>query len=215
MAEALMKAASGKEYSLPYRMARVLRAMPLGPPEVEVVYRGLTIEADAMVGESGNPSLWNSFAAGLRWITFRSKAETRRLTILRDVDGVLSPGRYTLLLGPPGSGKSLFLKALGGRLDKSSTLALGGEVLYNGVRTTDFVVPRVGGMIEQYDHHIPNLNVLETMEFAYKCSTSKEAVEVWGRELDALLQHVRREVASRAAQDKDLDHLENGLGQGE
>lgn len=30
--------------------------------------------------------------------------------IIKDLSGVLSPGRLTLLLGPPGSGKSTFLK---------------------------------------------------------------------------------------------------------
>ncbi len=32
------------------------------------------------------------------------------------VSGVLKPGRLTLLLGPPGSGKTVFLQALSGRL---------------------------------------------------------------------------------------------------
>ena len=40
----------------------------------------------------------------------------RRITILHPMSGVLKPGRLTLLLGPPSSGKTTLLKALSGKL---------------------------------------------------------------------------------------------------
>lgn len=40
-------------------------------------------------------------------------------------------GRFTLLLGPPGSGKSALLKALSNKLDKGS-LRIAGDITYNG-----------------------------------------------------------------------------------
>ena len=40
----------------------------------------------------------------------------RRVTILHGLSGVLRPGRLTLLLGPPSSGKTTLLKALSGKL---------------------------------------------------------------------------------------------------
>lgn len=43
-----------------------------------------------------------------------------QLRILDSVSGVLKPGRLTLLLGPPASGKSTLLKALSGRLEHTS-----------------------------------------------------------------------------------------------
>lgn len=47
-------------------------------------------------------------------------AGTTQLRILDNVSGVLQPGRLTLLLGPPSSGKSTLLKALSGRLEHTS-----------------------------------------------------------------------------------------------
>lgn len=47
------------------------------------------------------------------------KTRKHKLTILKDVSGIIKPGRMTLLLGPPGSGKSTLLLALAGKLDKS------------------------------------------------------------------------------------------------
>ena len=43
----------------------------------------------------------------------------RKLHVLRGLSGELKPGRLALLLGPPASGKSTLLKALGGRLKHS------------------------------------------------------------------------------------------------
>jgi ABC-type multidrug transport system ATPase subunit len=44
------------------------------------------------------------------------RPDKRKLVILDSISGVLKPGRLTLLLGPPSSGKSTLLKALSGAL---------------------------------------------------------------------------------------------------
>ena len=49
----------------------------------------------------------------------RNDGATTKLVILDSISGVLKPGRITLLLGPPSSGKSTLLKALSGRLEHS------------------------------------------------------------------------------------------------
>ncbi len=40
--------------------------------------------------------------------------DKHHLSVLNNVSGVLKPGRFTLLLGPPGGGKTTLLKALAG-----------------------------------------------------------------------------------------------------
>jgi ABC-type uncharacterized transport system ATPase subunit len=44
----------------------------------------------------------------------------QRLTVLAGCSGALKPGRLTLLLGPPASGKTTLLKALAGKLKGGS-----------------------------------------------------------------------------------------------
>ena len=78
-------------------------------------------------------------------------------------------GRLTLLLGPPGAGKTVFLQMLAGRIKPSKYLRVGGTVCYNGVPAQEFVIERTVGLVDQYDEHIPNLTVHETLEFAMIC----------------------------------------------
>lgn len=47
------------------------------------------------------------------------RVKKRKFVILDKLSGRISPGRMTLLLGPPGSGKSTLLAALAGKLRHS------------------------------------------------------------------------------------------------
>ena len=65
----------------------------------------------------------------------------RDMKILDGVSGSIKPGRFTLLLGPPGSGKSMLMRALAGQLRTEKTVKVGtllwagwGKYERNGVR---------------------------------------------------------------------------------
>ncbi|KAE9459162.1 hypothetical protein C3L33_08935, partial [Rhododendron williamsianum] len=60
------------------------------------------------------------------------------LAILHDVSGIIKPGRLTLLLGPPSSGKTTLLLALAGELDpdlKNHHLTNRGESVSQDMKT--------------------------------------------------------------------------------
>lgn len=77
--------------------------------------------------------------------------------------------RLTLLQGPPGSGKSTFMKVIAGRLDESSFLRMTGDVTWNGRHQDEFVLPRAAALVPQQDDHVATLTVRETLEFAEVC----------------------------------------------
>lgn len=63
-------------------------------------------------------------------------SQESKITIINGVRGIIKPGRMTLLLGPPGCGKTTFLKALSGNLGKS--LKVTGKISYNGYKLDEF-----------------------------------------------------------------------------
>ncbi|KAK8969945.1 Pleiotropic drug resistance protein 4 [Platanthera guangdongensis] len=75
--------------------------------------------------------------------------------------------RLTLLLGPPGSGKTTFLLALAGKLQ--SDLKVSGKVSYNGHGLEEFVPQRTAAYVDQRDLHIADLTVRETLQFSARC----------------------------------------------
>lgn len=70
----------------------------------------------------------------------------------------------TLLLGPPGSGKTSLLLALAGKLD--SELKVTGKVTFNGHGMNEFVAQRTAAYISQHDLHIAEMTVRETLAFS-------------------------------------------------
>jgi len=85
--------------------------------------------------------------------------------LLNHVSGYIKPGMLTLLLGPPGAGKTTLMEVLAGRKQITPTSKMSGEVLINGDGwTPDF--NRIAGYVAQDDYHIPLMTVRETLTFS-------------------------------------------------
>ncbi|CAF1813106.1 unnamed protein product [Brassica napus] len=139
-------------------------------PSIEVRYEHLSVEAKCEVVEGkALPTLWNSLKRVFLEMVKLSGIRTReaKIRILNDVNGIINPGRLTLLLGPPGCGKTTLLKALSGNLDKN--LKRSGEISYSGHQLNEFVPQKTSAYISQQDLHIAEMTVRETIDFSARC----------------------------------------------
>ncbi|CAI0420698.1 unnamed protein product [Linum tenue] len=168
-------------------------------PTIEIRYEHLNVEAEATVGSKSLPTFTNftlgifmSILNGLHLLPNRKK----HLTILNDVSGVIKPGRMTLLLGPPSSGKTTLLLALAGRLDPN--LKVSGRVTYNGHDMHEFIPQKTSAYVSQHDVHMGELTVRETLAFAAR-------VQGVGSLQDMLEELSRREEAASIIPDPDID----------
>ncbi|XP_075488332.1 pleiotropic drug resistance protein 1-like [Primulina tabacum] len=168
-------------------------------PTIEVRFEHLSIDAEAYVGSRALPTVFNftvnileGFLSCLRILPSRKKP----LPILHDASGIIKPGRMTLLLGPPSSGKTTLLLALAGKLDPE--LKASGKVTYNGSEMTEFVPQRTSAYISQYDLHIGELTVRETLAFSARCQGV-------GARYEMLAELSRREKEANIKPDPDID----------
>ncbi|KAH9676829.1 ABC transporter G family member 37 [Citrus sinensis] len=161
-------------------------------PTIEVRYKNLCVEAKCeVVHGKPLPTLWNSFKGMIS------------INILNRVSGILKPGRMTLLLGPPGCGKSSLLKALSGNLDPS--LKVTGELSYNGHKLEEFVPQKTSAYISQNDLHIAEMTVRETVDFSARCQGVGSREEI-------MMELSRREKEAGIIPDPDIDTYMKILG---
>ncbi|WCJ20350.1 ABC transporter G family member 39 [Euphorbia peplus] len=176
-----------------------LERVGLQMPRIEVQFENLNIEAEAYIGGRAFPSVLNftldvfeGFLNYLHILPSRKKP----LPILHDISGIIRPRRMTLLLGPPSSGKTTLLLALAGKLDKS--LKVSGKVTYNGQEMREFVPQRSSAYVSQYDLHIGEMTVRETLAFSARCQGVGPRYEI-------LAELCRREKAANIKPDRDMD----------
>ncbi|KAI7727410.1 hypothetical protein M8C21_009516 [Ambrosia artemisiifolia] len=168
-------------------------------PTIEVKFEHVTVEADVKTGSRALPSFINfhidlyEIFLGLFHLLPNSK---KHITILDDVSGIVKPSRMTLLLGPPSSGKTTLLLALAGKLDKE--LKSSGKVTYNGHELHEFVPERTSAYISQYDVHIGEMTVRETLAFSARCQGV-------GSRYEMLAELSRREKDANIKPDPDID----------
>ncbi|CAH1425576.1 unnamed protein product [Lactuca virosa] len=168
-------------------------------PTIEVKYEHLTVEADINTGSRALPSFINFYidiAEAFLSFLHLIRNTKRHITILDDVSGIIKPGRMTLLLGPPSSGKTTLLLALAGSLSKE--LQSTGKVTYNGHELHEFVPERTSAYISQNDVHIGEMTVRETLAFSARCQGI-------GSRYEMLVELSRREKSANIKQDPDID----------
>ncbi|KAF8009149.1 hypothetical protein BT93_J0209 [Corymbia citriodora subsp. variegata] len=168
-------------------------------PTVEVRFEHLNVEAEAHEGNRALPTVINfciNFVEGFLNFLHILPSRKKHLTILQDVSGIIKPGRMTLLLGPPSSGKTTLLLALAGKLDPE--LKTTGRVTYNGHDLNEFVPQRTAAYISQHDLHIGEMTVRETLAFSARCQGV-------GPRYDMLSELSRREKVANIKPDPDID----------
>ncbi|KAK1560341.1 hypothetical protein Q3G72_025513 [Acer saccharum] len=147
-------------------------------PTVEVRFQNLSVEAECSVVHGDPlPTLWNT----IKYIFFVmintiGKSEGNKIQILKDVSGLIKPSRLTLLLGPPGCGKTTLLQALAGKLNQS--LKVTGEISYNGYKFNEFVPQKTSAYISQQDLHISEMTVRETLDFSARCQGTGSRTDI-------------------------------------
>ncbi|OQS04057.1 ATP-binding Cassette (ABC) Superfamily [Thraustotheca clavata] len=91
--------------------------------------------------------------------------------VLYNISATFRPGTMTLILGPPGCGKTSLLKAISGAFN-SNRRKISGSVSYNGLPSNKFQLKQLVTFVGQKDEHIPTLTVQETIEFAHTCRSA-------------------------------------------
>ncbi|KAM0925307.1 hypothetical protein ACQ4PT_004280 [Festuca glaucescens] len=168
-------------------------------PTIEVRYQNLNVEAEAYVGSRGLPTILNTYAnvlEGLANALHLTPNRKQKISILHNVSGIIKPHRMTLLLGPPGAGKTSLLLALAGTLP--SSLKMSGEIIYNGHTMDEFVPRRSAAYVSQHDLHMGELTVRETINFSAKCQGI-------GHRFDLLMELSRREKEENIKPDPEID----------
>ncbi|KAK6162154.1 hypothetical protein DH2020_001995 [Rehmannia glutinosa] len=200
LVERLLKIAEKGNEKFLLKLKERIQRVGLDLPTIEVRFEHLNVDADAYVGGRALPTVFNftvNILEGILSYLHILPNRKKPFPILHDVSGIIKPGRMTLLLGPPSSGKTTLLLALAGKLDPE--LKVSGRVTYNGHEMIDFVPQRTSAYISQHDLHIGELTVRETLAFF------KARCQGVGARYDMLAELSRREKEANIKPDPDLD----------
>ncbi|OWZ02952.1 ABC transporter, partial [Phytophthora megakarya] len=140
-------------------------------PQMDVRFKNFSLSADIVVVDDDSskhelPTIPND----IKKMFVGPKKRTVRKEILKDVSGVFQPGKITLLLGQPGSGKSALMKMLSGRFPIEKNITVEGDITFNNIPREEIIktLPQFVSYVNQRDKHFPTLTVKETLEFAHK-----------------------------------------------
>ncbi|RDX62153.1 ABC transporter G family member 34, partial [Mucuna pruriens] len=197
--ESVLKFVHDDNEKLLCRLRRRINRVGIEIPKIEVRYENLSVEGNVHVGSRALPTLLNvtlnTFERILGLLRL-APLKKRKIHILKDVSGIVKPSRMTLLLGPPGAGKTTFLLALAGKLDHD--LKVYGRITYCGHELNEFVAKKTCAYIDQHDLHYGEMTVRETLEFSGRCLGI-------GTRYEMLEELLRREKQSGIKPDPEID----------
>lgn len=116
------------------------------------------------------------YKTAMQWIKGHNRKyrESIRFDILKPMEGLITPGELTVVLGRPGAGCSTFLKTLatqthGVKVDEKSV------ILYDGFTPHDISHHFRGDVVycAEVESHFPHMLVGDTLQFAAKLRTPK------------------------------------------
>ncbi|BFG42856.1 hypothetical protein CerSpe_291300 [Prunus speciosa] len=197
--ERLVGAVEEGQESFLLRLKSRIDRVGISFPTIEVRFEHLNISAEAYVGSRALPTVLNycvNLVEGFLNSIYILPTKKKHLSILKDVSGIIKPGRMALLLGPPSSGKTTLLLALAGKLDQD--LKFSGSVTYNGYEMQEVVPQRSAAYISQHDVHIAEMTVKETLAFSARCQGV-------GPRYEMLVELTRREREVNIKPDPDVD----------
>lgn len=122
-------------------------------------------------------NIWLALPGMARRLVSHSAGQTR-IDILQQFDGLIRPGEMCVVLGPPGSGCSTFLKTISG--DTNGLYVNEGSYFnYQGLSAKEMHTAHRGDAIytAEIDVHFPGLTVGETLTFASRARCKKEIPE--------------------------------------
>jgi len=148
-------------------------------PSVDITYDNLSYILDLPVDDVTNPSIDKAFLD-----MFRPK-KTTKFDVFSDLAGHIPAGKMTLVLAPPGAGKSAFLKTLGGHMRNNKSVT--GELLYDGLSSAEQLsggvfTEKLCALVAQGDVHMANLTVRETLQFALDNAVVPPTAELFGQQ---------------------------------
>ncbi|RDX80824.1 Pleiotropic drug resistance protein 3, partial [Mucuna pruriens] len=142
-------------------------------PTVEVRYQNLCVEAECKVVQGKPiPTLWNTLKEWIFDTTKLSvlKSQNSKISIIKNASGLIKPGRYRVQ----------------------------GSISYNGHMLEEFIPQKSSAYVSQYDLHIPEMTVRETLDFSARCQGV-------GSRAELLMEVSRREKEAGIVPDPDLD----------
>ncbi|KAF7551877.1 hypothetical protein G7Z17_g4706 [Cylindrodendrum hubeiense] len=119
-------------------------------------------------------NVWLALPDMARRLFSRTAGQTK-IDIVRQFDGLIRPGEMCVVLGPPGSGCSTFLKTISG---ETNGIYINEDAYFNyqGISAEEMHTAHRGDAIytAEIDVHFPQLSVGETLTFAARASCQRE-----------------------------------------